>query len=303
MSGNIIHSGSAVKRSRLTAFILSFFFTGLGQVYCGEIARGFIFLTGRLLLFMIIPAYAILNPSDSFLLFVADAAAVNTAVWLLSSLEPIISIPRRNVNELKNYNRPPFYALFAVSGTLIILISIIFISAFFSVKRIDSENMSPGVFAGEYVLVYTYETEIKKGDLIIFNEGSTAAAARVIALPGDIIKGSEGMIYVNDVPLSKGIYSDTEITDMGLPVSENLFYEINESRKYPVLAETGKSGEILKKAKPHKMAGNMYFSAVDNRTIQDPYKIIDKKNITGRVEGIVFSENFKRLLTEMFSKI
>jgi signal peptidase I len=303
MSGNIIQSGSEVKRSRLTAFTLSFFFTGLGQVYCGEPARGFIFLTGRILLFLIIPANVILSPSDSFLLFVAAAAAINTAVWLLSSLEPVFSIPRRKVNELKNYNRPVFYALFAVSETLIILISIVFISAFFSVKHIDSEDLAPGILTGEYLLINTYETEIKRGDLIIFNEGSTGVPVRVIALPGDNVKGSEGMIYVNDVPLSKGIYSDAEIADMGLSLSENLFYEINESRKYPVLAETGKNGGILKKGMSHKMAGNMFFSAADNRTIQDPYKLIDKKNITGRVEGIVFSENLKRLLTEMFSKI
>jgi signal peptidase I len=303
MSSNIIQSGSAVKRNRFTAFILSFIFTGLGQVYCGELARGFIFLTGRLILFLIIPANVILSPSDSFLSFVAAAAVINTAVWIISSLEPIFSIPRRKVNELKIYNRPVFYSLFAVSATLILLISIVFISAFFSIKHIDSDDMSPGVFAGEYILVYTYETEIKRGDLIIFNEGSSAAAARVIALPNDNVKGSDGIINVNDVPLSKGIYSDTDISDMGLPVSENLFYEINETRKYPILAESGKIGGILKKGMSRKMAENMFFSASDNRTIQEPYKIIDKKNIAGRVEGIVFSENFKRLMTEMFSKI
>lgn len=65
--------------------------------------------------------------------------------------------------------------------------------------------MDPTVHEGDWVLVRPGKREINRGDLIVFQweDIDSAAAKRVIGIPGDRIAIQAGQVYINEKPLDE----------------------------------------------------------------------------------------------------
>lgn len=74
--------------------------------------------------------------------------------------------------------------------------------------RVESVSMQPNLYEGDFVLVnrvaYRFG-EPERGDIVVFrfppNPEETPYIKRVIGLPGDTVRVSEGMVYINNTVL------------------------------------------------------------------------------------------------------
>ena len=103
--------------------------------------------------------------------------------------------------------------------------------------------MSPSLSSGESVLInritYKFST-IDRFDIICFNNDLTnkPSVKRVVGLPGETIKISDGIIYVNgshiDYPISKSKYNLSGLAEDDFMLGED---------EYFVLGDNGDSSE------------------------------------------------------------
>jgi len=84
LSRQIIISQKYRKANPFYAFLMSFFFTGLGQIYTGSLHRGITYLLLKVLVILIPPVYLIYNPDYSFLNEVAAAVLMLIALIIFS---------------------------------------------------------------------------------------------------------------------------------------------------------------------------------------------------------------------------
>ena len=123
-------------------------------------------------------------------------------------------------------------------GILIRLIRIIFmlilISVFFHFAIVPSESMYPTMKVKDYLLVYTQDDEYERKDIIAFkfpeNEEETYLK-RVIGLPGERVKVSEGKVWINGKPIDEPyiheepLYEYEEVT-----VPEGEYFVLGDNR-------------------------------------------------------------------------
>jgi hypothetical protein len=124
----------------------------------------------------------------------------------------------------------------------------------------------------------------------------------VLAVGGSAVRFVNRVITVNDVPLSLGVYSDTEARKAGFANIEQLYYEANGERKYPILfsndAPAPLSGRDILRVGPGEL-----LVASDNRASGIEFRVIKASDIVGRVEGILVSRAARRLLSIPHSKL
>ena len=296
MKRRIITSGISVKRDYRLAFFLSFLFTGLGQVYNGDFSRGMVFCIFRVLSFLFIPFCVVLNNCDTVKLF-ATAFIVHFFVWLASSVEAGMSARRKSVFSLRKYNSTFFYIFYSIFVTVSLTFTVLFVFFFFSVERVNSGIMNPAIFKGEYVLVNKYAAEeVKAGDIVLHIKEGKKSYSRIVAESGEVsMRGSK--LFIDDTPLELSIINDESRERMALRNREDLFYETNGDRTYPVLVSLkglDKGEQPL--TEKFLVKENMFFAVFDNRTNSIVHEISEKESVKGRIEGIIYSSEFSRIM-------
>jgi signal peptidase I len=92
-----------------------------------------------------------------------------------------------------------------------LLAAIIWLAVNFATARyvVEGSSMEPNLHTGEFLIVnrlsYQFH-EPERGDIIVFdypNNPSDDYVKRIIGLPGDSIRISDGVVYVNDEPLDE----------------------------------------------------------------------------------------------------
>ncbi len=82
---------------------------------------------------------------------------------------------------------------------------------------IQSASMEPTLMTGDTVfinrLVYKTGSEIKRGDIVVFesDEYGLILGKRVIGLPGDKIEFNEGHVIINDIYVDEAQYVDSDV--------------------------------------------------------------------------------------------
>ena len=142
MKNRIITSTIPLKRSPVTAFILSFIFTGLGQIYNGDLSRGIVFFVLRILSLVIIPFYAVLKCADSCLSFFVIALAFHIIIWIASPFESLIGARRKGAENKKTYNSIIFYFVYTILSIVLLMLSVLFVSFFFNFNSSAKEVFS-----------------------------------------------------------------------------------------------------------------------------------------------------------------
>jgi signal peptidase I len=299
MKSAIIKSESFLKRYPLLAFILSFIFTGLGQIYNGDFSKGVVFFIFRILSLIFIPLYVIFQNNFS-IIFVLATSAFHVIVWLVSSVEAAYSAKGKHAYNLKNYNMIVFYFFYIIINSVLIIFSGFLLISVFSIEKIQTDDMNPLLIKNDYILVNKYAVNnIDIGDIIYFPSKNIFAAGRIISGDADMISKKGNNYYINDTVLSYTIISQPELEKMGIRNSEDLFFEINGEKKYPVKIKSARNKN------PHTveqiaLSKGEFLIAFDNRSKSDFHEAVSINSIIGRVEGIVYNKEPKRIFNTIY---
>lgn len=204
------------NRNPLLAFVLSFFVTGLGQIYNGQLKRGI------LLLILIIPIHLLLGfiGVGSFYGF-ALILSVLMLYKLYVSFDAYINAKKLNPYELRRINKLWIYVLFGLFSYAVMWYgprlnrSIIGYHA----HSIPTPSMEPTIKTGDRVMAIKIKPEnVELGDIITFTrEDGYSYLARVMGLPNQEIE------IVNN----KVIYKDGKeiMTQSGITKDEMFEYQ------------------------------------------------------------------------------
>lgn len=154
-------------------------------------------------------------------------------------------------------------ALITKNKLLYIALFIIFLSAYLSkywiqFTLIQGDSMLPAYHNWQLVLIDKHTAGFDYGDVIVFTNDNLNATLvkRIVALPGDTVQITDGIVYVNDKPCpflsedTKLSYSGIASTALHLSDDEYFVlgdnYEVSKDSRY---AEVGcvKQDDILGK--------------------------------------------------------
>jgi signal peptidase I len=296
MSNRIIRSGALFQRSSLIAFLLSLLFTGLGQLYNGELSKGVTFFIMRILSLLLIPFFLVVDERNSYIFVFAILALFHFFIWLMAAVEALFSALGKKIFSLKAYNSVFAYCAYGFVSSLLLGIAVMHASLFFMIARMDSNDMNPTIFGGEYVLINKYIAERSGvGDVVLYGDSDENRYGRIIAGQDNAFIYKEGLFEINRVNLSIGVFSDRELDRRGLDNSEDIFFEIN-NRRYPIKYLPPARSDFKKRYRQIGIQEGELLVAIDNRRKKGAYGIIKQKSIIGRVEGIIIGTTIKRMM-------
>lgn len=288
------------ERSPVLAALLSLFFTGLGQWYCGEACRAVVFLLLRLLPVICIPFMPFSASGGRLLHAVAVMAAASLVVWAGSSIDAYFLARRRSVapGRIASF---PAYLLYAFVVLVLTGGALALVGASFRLYVQRDNTMEPLLRSGDIILVSRFvAAPPAPGSPVVYRGEDRESVARVAARPGDRAARRGAMLAVNGEFMLMGIYGDSESRLLGLENSPELFYEVNDGRKYPVKADTG-SGRMTKYRGPSSAAGEgKIFVADDNRVDREWFRTVAVESITGKVEGVIWGGSWRRSMLAPF---
>jgi len=130
------------------------------------------------------------------------------------------------------------YAFFEIAQTLIIALGLYFtIDAVIARVRVEKVSMEQTLAEGEILIVnkLAYKLgEIDHGDIITFHyplQPELDYIKRVIGLPGDDVRMSNGEIYVNGYLLKESYLNNTSNDEGDWLVPENMIFVLGDNRK------------------------------------------------------------------------
>lgn len=296
MKSTIIKSESSLRRYPLPAFAMSFLFTGLGQIYNGDFSKGIVLFILRIISLIFIPLYVIIQNSFS-IIPALTAALFHIGIWIFSSVEAMHSAKDKRSFNLKKYNSILLYIFYIIINSAFVAFSIFLIISLFSVQKIDTDDMNPALLKNDYILINKYAAKkIAPGDVILLSLNNKLIAGRIIASDADMVSKKGNNYYINDAALSYTVISKPELEKLGLPNSEDIFFEINGEKKYPVLIKSGnKNNEKI--AEPINLGKGEFLIAFDNRIKNGSWETVAQDSVIGRVEGILYRKDIKSIFS------
>jgi len=115
----------------------------------------------------------------------------------------------------------------------------------FQPHKVKGNSMYPNFHNGDLILTdrisYRF-TSPKRGDVIVFKAPPSEPCSeieceyikRIIGVPGDLVKISEGKVYINDQPLNESYLPKNLITSPGSFLKENQTVKIPEDEYLPL---------------------------------------------------------------------
>ena len=293
MSKKIIISKNYKKTNPRIAFTLSFFFTGLGQVYAGAFYRGTIYLLLKLFIILIPPFYAITNPDAFFLNTVFYTASALVSLIIINSIDALVKGIKNPETTVQKYNNLIAYILYGAAGTLLTIIFSLLFTLVFSFYKVP-QTVEPIYEKNDLVLVSKIPgKKYTHGEPVLIQKQSGMSIKRIIAIPGEKAEYKNSRFLVDGSELMLSIFSEAELKKMSL-TSYDVISELNGFFKYSVKQSRIKF-EFRENLKPEE-----YLTASDDRSEKDFHDLTEQENIYGRVEGIVFSPLRKKILIEPF---
>lgn len=262
---------NAPARSPLVAVVLSLAATGLGQIYCGRIARGLVMFLGSLLFAPAIVVAALLPPATVVLVGLILVLLTVLGVSIFAVVDAFRLARRgRDLFQSMDYNHPLVYALFILVGLTYSAGGLYFLrSSVFEAFAIPTASEVPTLLPGDRVLVNktTYQRRfVRRGDEVVFRVRSEPGlnwVKRVIALPGDTVEVKDNEVVVNGQPLPREPAPLASLGTASPLVKGELFEETNAGRRYWILFAS--DTKPLPDYPEAKVPDGMCFVLGDNR--------------------------------------
>ncbi len=229
-----------------------------------------------------------------------------------------------------------------------ILIALSIRSFAFEPFSIPSGSMKPTLLVGDFLFVSKYSygysrysvpfgryiplsgrlmySQPERGDVAVFKfpkDNKTDYVKRIIGLPGDVVKVTNGVVYVNNIPIERervGFFEDFHRD--GYPEKYNLYREeVSETREYFTLDDISFEGIFSQRSNDNKIVAfdvnntnnytvpsGHFFAMGDNREHSSDSRIIHqvgfipKDNLVGKAEILFFSIEFSKYPLEILGK-
>lgn len=214
------------------ALVLSLVDVGLGQVYCGSLARGLFFAClGTLSIPVTAAILANQTPAGGFKLVTTVLVGVGVIVAIAALDAYHLARRTRHDYPLKEYNRLSIYFLLFLLTKGGALGALLYtrdhmLEAFL----VPTSSMSPNIVPGDRVLgnKRAYDTsDPQRGDIVIFRSPdhwrSTNIIKRIVAVAGDTVEIKEGRVKVNGAALESKS-SENEAPASAAPANLNREY-------------------------------------------------------------------------------
>src|SRR5436190_1447661 len=225
-----------LRRPRIAA-MLSFITPGLGQVYCGMLPRGLIWM----LLCGVSSVAALLalsHPTASSWTLGCAAGFAQVAIWIAGAIDSYRCALRCKADyELKDYNRWYVYVLLLLMGTGSLLSYALNVrDQLIQPFRIPGASMYPTISPRDRLIAVKNayrNADPQRGDLVLFTNPNNRREfwlKRVIALAGDTVAVKDGNLYVNGVLLSRQSVGPGTVSG----TTGEIFYEENNGAKYRI---------------------------------------------------------------------
>lgn len=258
------------KRNPFISGVLSLFFTGIGQIYNGQLKKGIIFYFIQLLLPVVLLSTQ-LRYSYPGLVTTFIIIAIYRMLITVEAVATSISLKEIR---LKKYNKWYFYLVFILLGFIITATfclhnytreKIIGLKPYY----IPSISMSPTVHNKDHFMVdlkYFKKNKPQRGDIIVFDfplNPERKFLKRIIALEGDKVEVKEGSIFVNEKDIA------------------NLY---NLQGKKAGISNGTKLGPLVVPPGKYFVVGDNYNNSEDSRH----WGYIDMKDIKGKVYYVFY---------------
>ena len=235
------------KRHIWAAIMFSLIMPGLGQVYCGKLARGLVLNFLNILPLPIIIGLFSISNSPALMLITIALISAGGIVQLVAIIDSACIAKRLRAHyELKDYNRWYVYVLFVliVAGGSIgsgLYLRDQTLEAF----RVPKASCYPNIVPNDRFLAnkIAYKTnDPKRGDLIVFINPENRHQnyiKRVAAVAGDTVEIKDGQLYINEQKLPRrklpeSVLANIKIQVMGKYLEGDFFEEINGEAKYKI---------------------------------------------------------------------
>lgn len=185
------------NRNPYLSFILTFVFSGLGQVYNGELGKGVIFLFLNVIFFLFLGLLGLISSFKGLIALVILMILFKIVI----SLEAYNNAKTISSNQLKSINSIWKYIIFFLLSFLVNRIgiytsrSVIGYEAF----EIPTPSMEPSILVGDNIIASRINPkDIQIGDIITFTQDDGQKyLSRAVGLPGDKIEIINDKVSIN----------------------------------------------------------------------------------------------------------
>jgi signal peptidase I len=288
-------------RRPLVALFAGLILPGLGHVYCGDGARGVVFLLGFALL---VPAAAWLGlhgpaPMLSWILLAGTLAAL--ALYLFSVVDAYRTASRLRANFTPGpWNRGVAYLALFLFGYFFVLSPLAEHTTTHLVQsfKVPSQSMMPAIMPGARFFAdkrvgHPGGPKIRRGEIAVFvypNDRTTMYVKRIIGLPGDRIEIDGTEVKVNGTNLRQ-----EELHSLGSPSRDRLldqhlaFRETIDGTSFSALWSKSAPAAKLSLTVPN---GQVFVLGDNRATSQDSrqFGTLPLADVSGIARQIIFND-------------
>jgi len=279
---------NVVRRRPLIAALMGVALPGFGQLYNGQFNRAIWFYLIFLIIAVPVTMIAVLYlPAALMSGVLAISVLLTVGVWLWGIIDAWRVAHRSNPYLLRTWQTSGVYAMvFLLCGLVVLPLLVSYVrnhqvQAF----RIPSASMEPSVQRGDFIFSnMNYNcpncwSHVKRGDVSIFvypDNRTQHFIKRIIALPGDTVAASEGILSINGIALSAEASIGQEVAES----FEGREWKVIYKEPMPDFSLTVESGHV--------------FVLGDNRSKSNDSRVFGQvplADVVGRARQVWFSKN------------
>ncbi|HBG28373.1 MAG: signal peptidase I [Planctomycetes bacterium GWF2_41_51] len=266
------------KRHTWVAVMLSLIAPGLGQVYCGKLIRGLLFIVLNTLPISLIMFVFLFKNLTVMVLGTIGLIVFGGIILIIALVDSIYLVKNIGANYVpKEYNRWYVYLLLILIGggggtggsTFYVKSNIV--EAF----RVPANSMYPTIKNGDRFLadktIYK-KIDPSRGDVVVYinPENRLNYIKRVVAIEGDTVEMKNNQLYVNGRMLEYQPLSKTELETLRINTGNpkfqgEVFYEVNGSSKYAIFLSKSPANEQMQNFQEMTVPKYNCFVLGDNR--------------------------------------